>query len=294
MSNLIVFRDRMAPADAEIAAIVEGLPLDEVASRHPSRMIVIEHCHDDTPNAPFAAAVGILTFGPPQARYGIEQIVVRAACPDASLLSILRRFVRGDLPTTVWWTEDLSEATALGPFLAVGRQLLYDSRHWHDVRRGLAALAPVIGNQLVDLADLNWRRLAALRDALVHARGPLSSPAWHRVSVRIVYAPGEDALAWLCAGWLRSVQHDTSAPAPSVEVGDVSEALLIVSVDGITATLTSRSVEVVGPSAPPMVVTAPLETDADAIAAELRSLSRDDALVSALQVLLQTFGRGSP
>ena len=76
------------------------------------------------------------------ARYGVEQIVVRSACPDDALLSILRRFVRGDLPTTVWWTEDLSAAPALDPFVEMGRQLLYDSRRWRDVRRGFAAVAP--------------------------------------------------------------------------------------------------------------------------------------------------------
>jgi len=290
MSNLIVFRDRMAPFDAEPSAIVQGLPLEDVASRHPSRMIVLEHCYHDKPGGPFAAGVGIVTFGPPHARYGVEQIVVRSACPDAPLLSILHRFVRGDLPTTVWWTEDLSQAPPPGPLLAVGRQLLYDSRCWRDVRRGVAALAPIVGNRSVDLADLNWRRLAALRQALVHARGPLTSPAWRRVSARIVSARGEDALAWLCAGWLRSVQRDANAPVPAVEIGALSDALLRVTVDGITATLTSHSVEVTGMPTPPMTVGVRVETEADAIAAELRTLSSDAALVATLEVLIETFG----
>jgi glucose-6-phosphate dehydrogenase assembly protein OpcA len=156
------------------------------------------------------------------------------------------------------------------------------------------ALASVVNDPRIDLSDLNWRRLAALRHALVHARGPLASPAWQRVSVRIVSAPGEGALAWLCAGWLRSVQRDTGVGMPVVEIGSLSDALLRVSVDGITATLTSRSVEVVGMSAPPMVVAVRVETEAEAIAAELRTLSRDDALVSALQVLLDTFRTRQP
>jgi glucose-6-phosphate dehydrogenase assembly protein OpcA len=290
MSNLIVFRDRVAPADAAPAAIVAGLPLDEVASRHPSRVIILEHCRGERPDAPFAAGVGIVTFGPPNARYGVEEIVMRSACPDASLLSILRRFVRGDLPTTVWWTEDLSDAPPMEPFLQVGRQLLYDSRRWRDVGRGVAALAPVVDNPRIDLADLNWRRLTALRQGLVSARGPLSSAAWRRVAVRIVCAPGEDALAWLCAGWLRSVQRDPSAPAPTVEARSLSGALLIVSVDNVTATVTSRTVTIAGASAHPMVVTVAIESEVDAIADELRTLSRDDALIAAVEVLLRVFG----
>ncbi len=220
---------------------------------------------------------------------------MRSSCPDASLLSILRRFVRGDLPTTVWCTEDLSQAPPLGPFLAVGRQLLYDSRGWRDVRRGVAALAPIVGNRGIDLADLNWRRLTALRQALLHARARLPSAAWRGVEARIVHAPGEAALAWLCAGWLRSdrraMVQTTVETASSRGEGTAGggEPLLAVSVGDITATLTSHSVEVAGMSAPPMTVSARVETEADAIAAELRSLSRDDALAAAVEVLLDMF-----
>src|SRR5262249_28687710 len=107
MSNLIVVRapDKNRSALTDVAG---GLPLDDVTARHPSRTIVLEHCDQKAAGAPFEAGVGIVTFGPPAARYGVERIVVRSACPDGSLLSILRRLVRGDLPTSVWWTEDLS------------------------------------------------------------------------------------------------------------------------------------------------------------------------------------------
>jgi glucose-6-phosphate dehydrogenase assembly protein OpcA len=290
MSNLIVFRDRMAPADADVSAVAAGLPLEEIASRHPSRTIVLEHCPDETPGAPFAAGVGILTFGPPHARYGVEQIVVRAVCPDASLLSILRRFVRGDLPTTVWWTEDLSEARPLAPFLEVGRQLLYDSRRWRDVRSAVATLAPVVASGRIDLVDLNWRRLTPLRQAVVHARGRLASPSWQRVDARIVCAPGEESLAWLCAGWLRSAQHGGGAAWPPVDTGSPGESLLSVSVDGLTATLTARAVVIAGTRGAPTVVSVPIESDADAIADELRTLAHDASLVGALDALQQRFG----
>src|SRR4051812_17688732 len=77
MSNLIVVR---APSSEHraLTAIAADLPLDDVVARHPSRTIVLEHCHRDAPNAPFTAGVGIVTFGPPAARYGVERIVVRS------------------------------------------------------------------------------------------------------------------------------------------------------------------------------------------------------------------------
>ena len=96
MSNLIVFRARAQAGDADVAAIAAGLPLDEVAARHPSRMIVLEHCDDASPNALFAAGVGIVTFGPPQApnktvstsRTGSAPCV--GAKPDAAIETVSR------------------------------------------------------------------------------------------------------------------------------------------------------------------------------------------------------------
>ena len=316
MSNLIVFRARARAGDADVAAVAAGLPLDEVAARHPSRMIVLEHCDDASPNAPFAAGVGIVTFGPPQARYGVEQIVFRSACPDASLLSILRRFVRGDLPTTVWCTEDLSEQPPLPPLLEVGRQLLYDSRRWRDVRRGIHALAAIVDRPHLEVADLNWRRLDPLRRVLADARGPLTSATWHGVEATITHAPGEDAIASLCAAWIRSetggttstsvVPADTrsaadrSAPASAEGSGASTVAraasgggslslerdtVLSVSIADLIATLTAKTVDIVSASAPHLSVGVRVETEAEAIAAELRSLSSDAVLVTALKTL---------
>src|SRR2546423_374179 len=81
-----------------------------------------------TAGARLAAHVGVLAFGPPDARYGVERIVIRSACSDAALPSIVRRLMLGDVPTSVWWTDDLSGTRPLGPLVTMGRQLLYDSR----------------------------------------------------------------------------------------------------------------------------------------------------------------------
>jgi glucose-6-phosphate dehydrogenase assembly protein OpcA len=285
MSNLIVVR---APSGNRRALtdIAGDLPLDDVVSRHPSRTIVLEHCHRDTPPAPFAAGVGIVTFGPPTARYGVELIVVRSACPEASLLSILRRVVRGDVPTTVWWTEDLSDGPPFDPLLTIGRQLLYDSRQWKDVGRGFAAVVPLIDNRRVDLADLNWRRLAPMRRALVHVRGPLAAIAWRGATVNVRHAPGEMAIASLLAGWLRGERRTDPirVEVESLRTND-ADTILTVTVGDVTATQTPQGVNVTPASAPPFVVAAAKESDADAIAAELRALSPDRALLSALRAL---------
>jgi glucose-6-phosphate dehydrogenase assembly protein OpcA len=285
MSNLIVVRwpSSERPALTDIAA---RLPLDDVAARHPSRTIVLEHCPEETADTRFAAGVAIVTFGPASARYGVEQIVVRSACPGQSLLSILRRLVRGDVPTSVWWTEDLSARPPAGPLLTVGRQLVYDSGAWGDVPRGLAALSPLVDDRRIDLADLNWRRFAPLRRALLHVRGPLNGDGWRNVTVRIAHDAAHEAMAWLLAGWIRSERRRGETPVvPERASPAEQDAFVTIVVGDATATVTSRTIEVTSASRPPLVLAVASEVQADAVAAELRSLAPDVELLGALRAL---------
>src|SRR5947207_836468 len=88
MSNLVVVCHPTDDAGAGVEGITAALGLDEVAARHPSRLIVLEHEPGrSNPDAPFAAGVGIITFGSPHARYRVELIMVRSACAEASLLA---------------------------------------------------------------------------------------------------------------------------------------------------------------------------------------------------------------
>lgn len=304
MSNLVVFRGRIAASEPHIAAIPStptrlpswgprpaDLPLEEVLARHPSRLIVLEHERADrAPDAPFAAGVGIAVFGPAHARYGVEQIVARSACAEASLPSIVRRFVRGDLPTTVWWTEDLSQVPSLGALVTMGRQLLYDSRQWRDVARGVRALAPLVDDRYPDLADLNWRRLTPLRRALDHTRraSGVAAPL-PDATVHIAHRPGDAALAWLLAGALMAEHKGPAGQTPHVDESAPDETVLLMTIrrgsSETTVTLTAQRVVVEDGSGVPLVVSVPIEHEADAVAAELRMLSQDAALGAAMRAL---------
>jgi glucose-6-phosphate dehydrogenase assembly protein OpcA len=286
MSNLVVFRlhERRAKPRREAAAVDprdKDLPLDAVVARHPSRAIVIEHERGDHDvREPIGAGVGITVFGPPSARYAVEQVVIRSACAEASLPSIVRRFIRGDLPTTVWWTEDASRVPPLTMLVGMARQMVYDSRAWRDVRRGLQAIAPLVADQRIDLADVNWRRLTPLRSALAHAARSASTPI-ATAGVRITHRPEEEALAWLCAGWLAA---QTTWPAGTWPVLSAREGdeILTIEVGETTGSLDQHRAVVRQRGAVPLVVSVPPMSDADAIAAELRSLSFDHALYGAL------------
>jgi glucose-6-phosphate dehydrogenase assembly protein OpcA len=298
MSNLVVFRDRVGPPGADVEAVTSDLPdlpLEEILSRHPSRLIVLEHERaDPAPDVAFAAGVAITVFGPPDARYGVEEIVARSACADASLPSIVRRFVRGDLPTTVWWTEDLSQVPPLGALVTMGRQLLYDSRQWGDVGRGVRALAPLVGSGHADLADLNWRRLTPLRRAIEETKrarkiaGPLPD-----TKVRIAHRPGDAALAWLLAGALMAEQKKPAGQMPHVDASAPDGTVLLMTIlrgsSETTVTLTSQRAVVEDGSGVPLAVIVPIENTADAVAAELRMLSQDAALGAAMRALDRHF-----
>jgi hypothetical protein len=299
MSNLVVVRDR-ADVDADgIDGVTAGLPLDDVVARHPSRLIVVEHDPGRAnPAAPFAAAIGVLAFGPPHARYGIEEIVVRSACAEASLPSIVSGLIRGDLPTSVWWTADLGRRPPLDAFVAVGRQLIYDSRDWRDVPAAVRALAPLVAEHRIDLADVNWRRLAPLRRAIAHGTtGDSPASVLADGPVRIEYGPSQAALGWLLAGWVLSLTANAGSAAGPPEVTASSTPNTVVSITfgprGVqrTATLTVCSVVATRGegSGAPLTVGIPIESDADAVAAELRTLSRDIDLQSTLAALVRLF-----
>jgi len=295
MSNLVVFRDRTAPPDADVATAMADLPIDEVVARHPSRLIVIEHePGSQQPDAPFAAGVGVATFGPASARYGVEQVVVRSACTEASLPSIVRRLTRGDLPTSVWWTEDLSDKPPLDPLVTLGRQLVYDSRDWRDVRGAMRVLEPLVSEHRIDLADVNWRRITPLRRAFAEG-GPGGTPLIvSGARVRIAHAASEAALAWLLAGALMASTRSALQAPPEVEASEAGDAAIVVTIEEgshrSTITLSASGATVAGAAAgSPLVVSMPIESEADAVAAELRLLSQDAELHAALAALVRLF-----
>ena len=290
MANLVVFRfrDRWTTYAEDVAQRGDSA-IESVIALHPSRAIVIEHERGDhSAQAPAGAGVGISIFGSATSRYGVERIVVRSACAEVSLPSIVRRFLHGDRPTSVWWTEDLSRDVPSPVLVELTRQLVYDSRDWSDVTAGFRTVAGLAASGRVDLADLNWRRLAPVRRALVDAVATLSGDR-SPIRVAIAHRADERALAWLLGGWLAAQLRLDRGGWPSIEESRVGPDVLTVTVeDGsstIVAALENHRVVVTTPAQPPMIVPAPAEPPADAVAAELRTLARDAALTEALAAI---------
>jgi len=296
MANLIVYRELTRARTADFRSLVGDIPIDEVAAQHPSRVIVVSHERLQDDEAPFTAGVGVATFGPPQARFAVEQIAVQSACTERSLPSIVRRLLKGGLPTSVWWAEDLSRVAPIDPIVSMGRQFLYDSRRCRDVKKAMLALAPLVsGEPRIAVADINWRRLAPVRRALLDAAAQLNRRELPSTPMKIVARPGDGALAWLAAGWLAS--RLGLSPDAAIAVGeqrngdDILTMMLGAGATELSLTLSPHRVTVKHHSGriPPFAIGVPREDEADAVAAELRSLTHDACLRDAVRTLIGRF-----
>lgn len=289
MSNLVVFRLHEPRGESSNPALEErDAALEAVIGLHPSRTIVIEHERGHhTAKAPSGAAVCVTVFGAPTAPYGVERIIVRSASADVSLPSIVRRFVHGDRPTSIWWTEDLSRTVPSRAVISIARQLIFDSSGWIDIEAGFRSVVSLAADAGTDLADLNWRRLDPLRRALVHAAAGVDI-CGGAPRVTIQHRPGEGALAWLLAGWLAARLPLSRANWPSIEERQTGEWISLsvdCGADTLTGALNDSRAIVTRRAAPPIVLPAPPLTYAEAIAAELRMLAKDSALTAALAAL---------
>src|SRR5262249_46747766 len=149
---------------------------------------------------------------------------------------IVRRLLRGDVPTSIWWTDDLSRTQPVEALVSLARQLVYDSRSWSDVRHGIQGVAGL--RDRIDLADLNWKRLTPLRHALIHAYGAADSGHLRQARVRIAHRSGDEALAWLAVGWLTARLRWPADLAPRIEESGDPETSLVISIgDELTAAL---------------------------------------------------------
>lgn len=283
MANLVVLRE--APRMGDL-----GIPLDEVVRLHPSRVIVLRHALGQAAACgPSSATVSILTFGAAATRYGVEEIVVRSACADASLPSIVRRLTRGDVPVSVWWAEDFSRVPPIPALTELARQLVFDSHQWRDVAGSIRALRPLLEDpDAPELADVNWRRLTSMRYAVVHAARTMLEGAESLRTVEVRHRPGERALAWLLVGWLAARLEWPEGPrlARIEEIGH-GDDVLSANFDGITVTMSPSRIDVRSRTgSAPFHLAARQESEADAVVAELNALAPDRCLHDSLSALV--------
>jgi glucose-6-phosphate dehydrogenase assembly protein OpcA len=208
--NLVVFATR------EIHARRAATTIDELATRHPSRAIVVVadrdregrppdlemHCHLPTPGEAH------------QVSY--EQILIRArGDADRRLVSAVIPLLLPDLPVFLWWTETPPlDALHFDELLQLADRLIVDSADFARPGRTLPRLHAVArsGHGRYGVTDFNWTRITPWRELTSQF---FDVPAWRPfldgiTGIRVGFAVDADgreihpSQALLFIGWLAS------------------------------------------------------------------------------------------
>lgn len=295
MSNLVIVTSGEAAAGTEQET--EHL-LTGVARRHPARVVLLDHRCTSHAGEPQSVRVGLLTFGASEHRYGVEIISVAVACLDESLPSILRAVTRGDVPTTLWLTGDLSATTPAMPLVEISRQMVYDSSRWRNLSHGFQSVATLLeASHPPALVNLAWRRLAPIRRAVATALEPLPfdwRPRPEQVTVAI--SPEREAEAWLVWGWLQVELEWTRPVKRNIAITGGDGFAVHFQSDTWSAAVTQTGAAIDGrvsafvardTAGRTVTVSPSQETVVEALSDELTSLSHDLTLERVVRALTQ-------
>jgi glucose-6-phosphate dehydrogenase assembly protein OpcA len=263
----------------------------QIAERHPARIILLNYVPTTGQRGSLGeASVGVLVYGAATGRYGVEVIAVEATCAAPNVPSIVRHLTRGDVPTTVWWTPDLSLIRPPDALVQTGRQFLFDSGTWLDAPQGAKAAASLLTlSPSPDVADLNWRRLAPLRSTIVQTLRHEPKGVGPVTAVTVRHLPTEGAAAGLIAAWIKNGVG--VMPVAIEAMTGVGDELLHITLEAsgwrMTAALHPQRVVVENNGRPPISMPVPALVTADAVIAELRELGRDQQLRRAIEIASQ-------
>jgi glucose-6-phosphate dehydrogenase assembly protein OpcA len=206
--TLVVVAPRPETVERAMAAVAD------LASRHPSRAIVISPADPDGP-ADFDAHVYASCQLPERGTSEIctEAILIRAAGELAQhLASTVAPLLIHDLPVVLWWPDDVPfDRPVFTELAGECDRLFVDSGQFRgDGLERLAGMAAVMHDGLV-VHDVSWMRLMLWRELLASCFDhPLLRPELRTLtSIRIdVARPGRQvrlARAVLFAGWLMAM-----------------------------------------------------------------------------------------
>ena len=208
--NLVVFATR------EIHARRAAKTVDELASRHPSRAIVVVTDRDRGASAPELEMHCHLPRQDGANQVSYEQILIRArGDADRRLVSAVIPLLLPDLPVFLWWTETPPlDAAYFDELLGLADRLIVDSADFSRPDRTLPRLHAVAraGHGRYGLTDFNWTRLTPWRELTSQF---FDVPAWRPfldgvTGIRVGFAVEADgreihpSQALLFIGWLAS------------------------------------------------------------------------------------------
>ena len=208
--NLVVFATR------EIHARRAAATINELATRHPSRAIVVV---TDRGREGSSSELEMHCYLPAPTdghQVSYEQILIRArGNADRRLVSAVIPLLLPDLPVFLWWTETPPlDESFFDELLALADRLIVDSADFARPDRTLPRLHAVAraGHGRYGLTDFNWTRITPWRELISQF---FDVPAWRPyldgiTGIRVGFAVEADgreihpSQALLFIGWLAS------------------------------------------------------------------------------------------
>jgi len=203
-------------ATREVHARRAASTIDELATRHPSRAIVIVTDRDRAGREPELAMHCRLPHPGGAQQVSYEQILIRArGDADRRLVSAVIPLLLPDLPVFLWWTETPPlDSPYFDDLIGLADRLIVDSADFARPDRTLPRLHAVArsGHGRYGVTDFNWTRITPWRDLVMQF---FDVPAWRPyldtiTGIRVGFAVDADgreihpSQALLFIGWLAS------------------------------------------------------------------------------------------
>ncbi|MCM1984176.1 glucose-6-phosphate dehydrogenase assembly protein OpcA [Lyngbya confervoides] len=123
-----------------------------------------------------------------------------------NITTLIQSLLMNDLPRFLWWKSDPDQSEEFFQKLARScNGVIFDSSSFSQTQEGLIKMSQMV-EQGLNVADLNWKRLAAWQELTAEAFDPPSrrSALLEVDRVTIDYEAGNPAQALLFLGWLAS------------------------------------------------------------------------------------------
>jgi len=208
--NLVIFATR------EVHARRAAVTIDELATRHPSRAVVVLIDRDRAGREPELEMRCRLPHSGGAQQVSYEQILIRArGDADRRLASAVIPLLLPDLPVFLWWTETPPfDAPFFDDLLGLADRLIVDSADFARPDRTLPRVHAVAraGHGRYGVTDFNWTRITPWRELAMQF---FDVPAWRPfldaiTGIRVGFAVDADgreihpSQALLFIGWLAS------------------------------------------------------------------------------------------
>lgn len=182
---------------------------DMIASQNPCRVISLLPAHSDQSEE---VSAQVSAYCPVQKKKRSNLVCCEYVTLNGSIsalnsiTSLIQSLLISELPKFLWWKSDPDYQEDLFKKLALTSSgIIFDSSGFTDPMSGIQAMAHLVQQEL-NIADLNWKRLASWQELTAEAFDPPARRAALLEVDRITldYEAGNPAQALLFMGWLGS------------------------------------------------------------------------------------------